>query len=163
MLVRNIAIIHIKSREIYIDFHSYKIRNLPQFAKTIMQLELSKHASSGKHHPYKMFATHRLIMVLRPHNLMNSRNDLECFLEGFMRMLLTWREVQTAHILNNKNKWTIWYMELNLTTRSEIISVILKRVWQNLIDFMFFLSKSSTISGKTVFQPMFRLSLKKYQ
>lgn len=42
-----------------------------------MQLELSKRASSGKHHPYKMFATHRLRMILTPHNLVTSRNDFE--------------------------------------------------------------------------------------
>lgn len=75
MFLRNITIIHIKSREVYIDFHSYKIRNLPQFAKAIMQLELSEQASNGKHCPYKMFATLRLIMILIPHNFVSTEND----------------------------------------------------------------------------------------
>lgn len=76
MLVRNITIVYIKSREIYIDIHLYKIRNLPQFAKAIMQLELSEYESSGKH-PYRIFATLRLIMFLRRHNLVTSGNDFE--------------------------------------------------------------------------------------
>lgn len=77
MFVRNITIIHIKSREVYIDFHSYKIRNLLLFAKAITQLEPSEQASAGKHRPYKIFAMLRLIMILRPHNFVNSGNDLE--------------------------------------------------------------------------------------
>lgn len=77
MFVRNITIIHIKSREVYIDFHSYKIRNLLLFAKAITQLELSEQASAGKHSPYKIFATLRLIMILKPHNFVNSGNDFE--------------------------------------------------------------------------------------
>lgn len=68
---------HIKSREIYIDFHLCKIRNLPQFAKTMMESELSEHASSGEHNPYKMFASLRLIMILGPHNLMTSGKYFE--------------------------------------------------------------------------------------
>lgn len=42
----------------------------------------------------------------------------------------------------------------------EIIIAMLKRVWQQLIDFMFCFSISSINSGKTVFQPVFGAEFK---